>query len=149
MLNFCEAGRFILPISGARSRRAAVLTSRILRSELFSGVSSLMEVSVLMVSADGIEKSEMASSNFIEAEAGAEIGFGGTGIGLGAGKGPTDSASSPESPSGIDEGAATGSAKTGSLLVVFVMSSIAFCKSLSAVGFWFICPPLLCYLFLV
>lgn len=49
----------------------------------------------------------------------------------GSGKGPTDSASSPVSPSGTDDGAATGSEKTGSTFVVLVISSIAFCKSLS------------------
>ena len=40
-------------------------------------------------------------------------------------------------------GAATGSPKTGSEFVFCVMSSIAFCNSLSIVGFGFICPPLL------
>ena len=50
---------------------------------------------------------------------------------LGSGKGPIASSSSPVSPSGIEDGAATGSEKTGSILVVLVMSSIAFCKSLS------------------
>jgi hypothetical protein len=73
----------------------------------------------------------------------------GSGIGSGAGNGPTDSANSPLSPSGTEDGAATGSAKTGSLLVVFVISSIAFCKSLSTVGFWFICPPLLIIVMLI
>ncbi len=48
-------------------------------------------------------------------------------------KGPTGSSSSPESPSGILEGAATGSEKTGSTLVLLVMLSIAFCRSLSTV----------------
>ena len=50
---------------------------------------------------------------------------------FGSGKGPIASSSSPVSPSGIEDGAATGSEKTGSILVVLVMSSIAFCKSLS------------------
>ena len=63
----------------------------------------------------------------------------GSGVGttissFGSGKGPTGSPSSPVSPSGTDEGAATGSEKTGSMLVVLVMSSIAFCRSLSTVG---------------
>jgi len=53
--------------------------------------------------------------------------------GKGPGKGPTGSPSSPVSPSGIEDGAATGSEKTGSTLVVLVISSIAFCKSLSIV----------------
>ena len=64
------------------------------------------------------------------------VGSGATGgaiIGVGSGKGPTGSPSSPVSPSGMEEGAATGSEKTGSTLVVLVMSSIAFCKSLSTV----------------
>ena len=52
---------------------------------------------------------------------------------LGSGKGPTGSPSSPVSPSGTEDGAATGSEKTGSTLVVLVISSIAFCRSLSAV----------------
>lgn len=52
---------------------------------------------------------------------------------LGSGKGPTGSSSSPVSPSGTEDGAATGSEKTGSTLVVLVMSSIAFCRSLSTV----------------
>ena len=47
-------------------------------------------------------------------------------FGAGAGNGPTASPSSPVSSSGIEEGAATGSEKTGSILVVLVMSSIAF-----------------------
>ena len=38
------------------------------------------------------------------------------------------------SPSGTEDGAATGSEKTGSTLVVLVISSIAFCRSLSTVG---------------
>ena len=55
----------------------------------------------------------------------------GAGAGAGAGNGPTGALSSPVSPSGMVEGAATGSEKTGSVLVVLVMSSIAFCRSLS------------------
>ncbi len=73
------------------------------------------------------------------------VGRGGSGRGIGraAGlislNGPTGSAITPLSPSGIEDGAAIGSEKTGSTFVFFVMSSIAFCKSLSTVGF--ICPP--------
>ncbi len=48
---------------------------------------------------------------------------------FGAGNGPTGSPSSPVSPSGTDDGAATGSEKTGSSLVLFVILSIAFCRS--------------------
>ena len=70
----------------------------------------------------------MASSGAIGSVAGGTISS------LGAGKGPTGSPSSPVSPSGTEEGAATGSEKTGSVLVVLVISSIAFCRSLSTVG---------------
>lgn len=53
-------------------------------------------------------------------------GAGAIGSTLGSGKGPIGSPSSPVSPSGTEDGAATGSEKTGSTLVVLVMSSIAF-----------------------
>ena len=52
---------------------------------------------------------------------------------FGSGNGPTGSPNSPVSPSGTEEGAATGSEKTGSILVVLVILSIAFCRSLSTV----------------
>lgn len=52
----------------------------------------------------------------------------------GSGNGPTGSSRMPVSPSGIEEGAAIGSEKTGSMLVELVILSIAFCKSLSM--FW-------------
>ena len=45
------------------------------------------------------------------------------------GNGPIGSPSSPVSPSGIVDGAATGSEKTGSFFVAPAISSIAFCKS--------------------
>lgn len=71
------------------------------------------------------------------------VGDSGAGmLGFGAGvamvssevrNGPIGSLSSPVSPSGIDDGAATGSEKTGSILVLLVISSIAFCRSLSTV----------------
>lgn len=61
-------------------------------------------------------------------------GAGATTSSLGSGKGPTGSPSSPVSPSGTEEGAATGSEKTGSIFVLLVISSMAFCKSLSTVG---------------
>ena len=60
-------------------------------------------------------------------------GAGMTASTFGSGKGPTGSPSSPVSPSGTEDGAATGSENTGSILVVLVMSSIAFCRSLSTV----------------
>lgn len=74
----------------------------------------------------------MASSGAIGSPAGA-VGISTLG---GSGKGPTASSSSPVSPSGTEDGAATGSEKTGSTLVVFVMLSIAFCKSLSTLADW-------------
>ena len=55
--------------------------------------------------------------------------LGGVSLILALGKGPMGSLSSPVSPSGTEDGAATGSEKTGSILVVLVISSIAFCKS--------------------
>ena len=90
-----------------RSRKAASLTWRVLRLE--SGATKVL---------DGV----------------AMVGSG-TGSGAGSGNGPTGSPSSPVSPSGIEDGAATGSEKTGSILVVFVMLSIAFCRSLSTLEF--------------
>ncbi len=92
----------------------------------------------------GMGKSGMfaaASSGAIGSGAGAV-----TSIFGGSVNGPTGSSSSPESPSGIDEGAATGSEKTGSTLVLLVILSIAFCRSLSTVGFsvvWSIIATLL------
>lgn len=60
-------------------------------------------------------------------------GVGGVMATCGSGNGPIDSSSSPVSPSGTEDGAATGSEKTGSVLVLLVMSSIAFCRSLSTI----------------
>lgn len=62
-------------------------------------------------------------------------GSGGLAEGSSAGfaKGPIGSPSSPVSSSGTVEGAAMGSEKTGSIFVLLVISSIAFCKSLSTV----------------
>ena len=51
----------------------------------------------------------------------------------GSANGPIGSPSSPVSSSGTVEGAAMGSEKTGSIFVLLVISSIAFCKSLSTV----------------
>ena len=71
-------------------------------------------------------------SGAIGSGAGGTISTLASGIG-GTGKGPTGSLSSPVSPSGMEDGAATGSEKTGSELVVFVMSSIAYCRLSSTV----------------
>ena len=65
----------------------------------------------------------------------AEIG---SGIGSGVGS-EIGSSIGSGAATGASVGAAMVSAKTGSALVLLVMSSIAFCKSLSTVGF--ICPP--------
>ena len=78
------------------------------------------------------------SSSGMFAVSGGAIGSGISGVGattggFGSGNGPTGSPNSPVSPSGTEEGAATGSEKTGSTLVVLVISSIAFCRSLSTV----------------
>lgn len=77
--------------------------------------------------------SGMAKSGMLLAASSGAIpsGVGATTSNLGSGKGPIGSPSSPVSPSGTEDGAATGSEKTGSIFVVLVMSSIAFCKSLS------------------
>ena len=77
-------------------------------------------------SAGGIGKSGIVSGSI-----GAICSVAWTTSTFGAGNGPTGSASSPVSSSGTDEGAATGSLKTGSLLVLLVMSLIAFCRSSS------------------
>ena len=108
-------------------------------SRLVWGMAMVSEtVSVTTASGVGVGISGILRSGTIGA-----IGSTGAG-GNGSGNGPTGSARAPVSPSGTEEGAATGSEKTGSVLVLFVMSSIAFCRSLSTVGFWFIlCPPLL------
>ena len=178
MLNFCEGDMSNLSTSGARSWRAAVLISRMLRlleftcdSDGTAAGASMVEVSVTVstgawLSTGGREKSVMAALRSMTGSSGAATGCGGNGIGAGAGigvgsgigvtgagsgvgNGPTDSANSPVSPSGTEDGAAIGSAKTGSLLVLFVISLIACCKSLSTVGFWFICPPLFIILMLI
>ena len=141
----------ILPRSGARSRRAASLT------DCMSGLAVVMvseakDSSETIAGAGGNGASAAIGSG---AGAGAEtggigigagaVGRGATGRGMGRGAGPgRKSLIGAAGPAGAilisGAGAATGSAKTGSLLVFFVMSSIAFCKSLSTVGF--ICPPL-------
>ena len=124
--------------SGIRSRSAASLISWILFG--------LSEISSSWISSDG---AEMLVSRTIGVSGGVGIsapgtgagGRSGTGVGMKAGasttgssgNGPFGSPSSPVSPSGTEDGAATGSEKTGSMLVVLVISSIAFCKSLSMV----------------
>ena len=140
MLNFWIGSILILSSKGTRSRRAAFLISEVLR---FCGSGSGVEATGTSgaglrtgsagagAGAPGTASSgmfSMASSGAIGSGAGATISS------FGSGKGPTGSPSSPVSPSGTEDGAATGSEKTGSMLVVLVMSSIAFCKSLSTVG---------------
>ena len=122
----------ILSSNGRRSRKAARLTSVVLRecASDSAGVSTSAGSGVAGSSGSGASKSGIliGSSGASGSAAGAGISI------LGAGKGPTDSASSPVSPSGIEDGAATGSEKTGSAFVVLVMLSIAFCKSLSTLA---------------
>lgn len=77
--------------------------------------------------AAGMDGPGMMGSDMGVGICGAEIAAGLRGAGL--------------APLVIGTGAATGSAKTGSEFVLFVMSSIAFCKSLSTVGF--MCMPTL------
>ena len=89
---------------------------------------------------------------------GAGAGFGACGFGAGLNEGafggfgaggiPTSGKEATGLGAGVGFGAGAGSgiaivsSKTGSLLVLLVISSIAFCKSSSVVGFGFIfCPP--------
>ena len=143
---------------GTRSRRAAFLTSVVLRDcEIGSGAGSIVGSGV---GANGAGLASGTGGTGAGASgAGPASGTGGTGavlnsgmfidssgamgsgpfstvatLGSGSGKGPTASPSSPVSSSGTEEGAATGSENTGSTFVVLVISSIAFCKSLSAAG---------------
>ena len=141
----------ILSSRGTRSRRAAFLISVVLR---FSGTGSGVGASTpgaagaagagvsgngARVGASGtagVGASGMAKSGMLLAASSGAMpsGAGATTSNLGSGNGPTGSPSSPVSPSGTEDGAATGSEKTGSMLVVLVMSSIAFCRSLSTLG---------------
>lgn len=127
----------ILLMSGARSRRAAFLTSSVVvgvGTVSIAGCSTIVSSTVEVSSVLGAEFASklLISGIFIDSSGAIGSVAGAVGIStFGSGKGPTDSPSSPVSPSGTDDGAATGSEKTGSTLVVFAMSSIAFCKSLS------------------
>ena len=128
----------ILGRSGTRSRRAAVLISLVLR---VSGIGSGLGISISEL--DGVADESagdaggmlgmVSSGIFMDSSGAMGSGAGGAISIFGSGNGPTGSASSPVSPSGIEDGAATGSEKTGSSLVVLVISSIAFCRSLSTV----------------
>ena len=130
----------ILSSNGTRSRKAAVLIWRVFNdSGIGSGVGSVGAAGAGAASgAGGIGMSAGAgifNSGMLAASNGAiGSGAGVTISSLGSGKGPTGSPNSPVSPSGTEEGAATGSEKTGSILVLLVMSSIAFWRSLSTVG---------------
>ena len=127
---------------GIRSRRAAFLISAVLRLwGRISGVGSVIGGSGsgsgsgsgtgAGAGASGI----LSSGILLAASSGAMAsGAGATTSSWGSGNGPTGSPNSPVSPSGTEDGAATGSEKTGSMLVVLVISSIAFCRSLSTFG---------------
>lgn len=163
----------ILPRIGARSRRAASLTD--LMSDgtsagpiLPAGVALSVTTSATEVETTGVGAGGSGAS---VAGAGVAIGSATGGIGMAVdaveefgiidrivgrgaaglkslmGLGPTGPAIVPLSSSDVGAGVATGSEKTGSALVFLVMSSIAFCKSLSTVGF--ICPPLIKCLYLL
>ena len=125
----------ILSSRGSRSRSAARLTSVVLSECASDSDDSVLETSGSGVGSDSASGSGAFRSGILIGSSGASGSAAGAGIStLGAGNGPTDSASSPVSPSGTDDGAATGSEKTGSALVVFVILSIAFCKSLSTLA---------------
>lgn len=127
----------ILSRRGTRSRRAAFLTSLVFMvsgigstsGSCMTGVGSGMgRVGSGSVGASGMVGAGGTSSK----EGACMVEIDGASI-FGSGKGPFGSPSSPVSPSGTEDGAATGSEKTGSTLVVLVISSIAFCRSLSTV----------------
>ena len=162
MPNFCSAGMFSLLTIGASSRSAASLTCSMLRFPSMKGVfgsgSSSCTIGVGLMSSIGAETGSAgatSSGTGIGSGSGAGIGSG-FGIGAGAfggigGRGATGgigrggiagvALAALKGPTGA--GAATGSEKSGSPLVDLVISSIAFCRSLSTVVFWFICPPLI------
>ena len=137
----------ILSSRGTKSRRAAFLISEVLRlwgssSGTTAGVSGAGAGARTGSAGAGASGAAGAggfgiakSGILLAASSGAmPSGAGATTSSFGSGKGPTGSPSSPVSPSGTEDGAATGSEKTGSMLVVLVMSSIAFCKSLSTLA---------------
>ena len=118
--------------NGTKSRKAATLTwwtlsvSGALLGSVGSGAGSDAGSGATAGAGGGV------SSGILTGSRGATDSGAGTTIStLGSGKGPIGSPSSPVSPSGTEDGAATGSEKTGSTLVVLVISSIAFCRSLS------------------
>ena len=100
------------------------------------GAGAGVRTGAAMGSAGAVGVSGIARSGILLAASSGAIASGAGAItsSLGSGKGPTGSPSSPVSPSGTEDGAATGSEKTGSMLVVLVISSIAFCRSLSTLG---------------
>ncbi len=153
---------------GASSRSAASFTWCILRPDVDVGSPGAgtsvgsVESKAGSGGTGGVANSGMLSSGALVGSGGVgsvgggvgSVGAIGSGAGgsisaCGSGNGPTGSPSSPASPSGTEEGAATGSEKTGSTFVVFVMSSIAFCKSLSIVWSWYICPPFIKLMFIL
>ena len=125
---------------GIRSRNAAALIWWVLRD---SGIGSISGFSMVGSGAGagagsgaggGVISGTLSSGTSMASRGAMPSGAGVTTAILGWGKGPFGSPSSPVSPSGTEDGAATGSEKTGSTLVVLVISSIAFCRSLSTVG---------------
>ena len=145
MLNFSELFILILSKRGTRSRKAAFLTSPVLRDcGTGSGIGcsrtgaagasgAAGAAGAAGASGAGVPKL-LISGIFIDSSGAIGAGASVTVATFGSGNGPTGSSSSPVSPSGTEEGAATGSEKTGSMLVVLVISSIAFCKSLSTLA---------------
>ena len=120
----------ILSRSGTRSRRAAFLTSLVF---MVSGIGSTSGSGITGAGCGSAGVSGTTGAGGTSSKEGACIvEIDGVSI-TGSGKGPFGSPSSPVSPSGTEDGAATGSEKTGSTLVVLVISSIAFCRSLSTV----------------
>ena len=139
-LNFSLASILTLSRSGIKSRRADFLMSLVfwgialVDSMAGSGAGAGSAVGVGSRVGSGIGSGAEVAKSGISTGATGVTGSGAGASTLGSGNGPTGSPSSPVSPSGIEDGAATGSENTGSMLVVLVISSIAFCRSLSTLG---------------
>ena len=101
--------------------------------EIFVDVEVSSGVVIAAGSVGGVVSAVDNSGTLIGSNGAIGSGAGVTIPSFGSGNGPIGSPSSPVSPSGIEDGAATGSEKIGSTLVSLVMLSIAFCKSLSTV----------------
>ena len=135
-LNFSLASILTLSRRGIKSRRAAFLMSPVFWEvvSVDSTAGSGAGAGSAVGTGSGIGSGAEVVKPGISTGATGVTGSGAGASTLGSGNGPTGSPSSPVSPSGIEDGAATGSENTGSILVVFVISSIAFCKSLSTLG---------------